>query len=732
MNRSVVAPPELSAGPTGTSWLALIKKRIRNHDDPEPEQALLRVLIGACVLLYLWVRHVSVDAVSPLALWGIVAFLAISAVLLVHICYVRRISDARLYFAMFWDNLANSFFMLLAGEASAWMFGIYLFVAFGNGFRYGRKYLHVSQMFALLGFSAVAVLNPYWGQHIVLGAGFFIWLVILPIYVGVLVQRLDQAKRIAQLAKSKAEEANQAKSRFLAHMSHELRTPLNGVVGMAQLLASAPISPEQKQMVDALSLSAKNMISVVTNILDISKIESGRLEIESVSLCPAEVVLGVSQMMRPSASQRGVELTTEITADAWGSYQGDPHHLQQILINLTSNAIKFTSAGSVHLRVMPAILEGGSQALRFEVEDTGIGIAPDKLDAIFESFVQADNSTTRKFGGTGLGTTIAKQLTELMGGRIGVRSDVGIGSTFWVELPFQLISTGAPKSEDRPNADVPTGDYSERRVDLWRVTQKRGLRVLVAEDTQTNQEVLRLMLERSDHQVTITSDGAEALDRLQTEAFDLAILDYNMPELTGVEVLKLYRISDPDGCAVILLSADATPETVRIAHSAGVADFLTKPVDYQALVSSIDQITCGGSPRPANVTRLPSEIEFPSSTDRLPVLREEKLQQVLSFWQSEARLSAFVKGFENDAEICLRELKDAASVGHARAVAESAHKFAGGAGNLGASRLEALCRRVMKLQPIELRSSGNELVAEIDREYRAFHAALTDALAKER
>jgi two-component system sensor histidine kinase RpfC len=327
------------------------------------------------------------------------------------------------------DNGGATWYMCLAGEYGFSMIGVFLFVTFGNGFRYGRRYLFASQFLCLVGFCLVLAFVPYWSRHRAAGIGLLIALIVLPVYISTLLKRIQEAR-------AKAEEANVAKTSFLANMSHEMRTPLNGIVGVVDLLRTTALSPSQVELVALLRHSISVLRSLVDDVLDITKIEAGRLTIEVTSFDLHASVNGLVQLMRPHAQAKGLALNAMIDPALEYRLRGDPHHLRQVLLNLLGNAIKFTESGEVKLSVSLSQETELAVTARFEVTDTGIGIAPDAVERIFERFEQADQSTTRKYGGTGLGTTIAKQLTELMGGNIGVESTLGKGSTFWLELPL--------------------------------------------------------------------------------------------------------------------------------------------------------------------------------------------------------------------------------------------------------------------------------------------------------
>ncbi|MBK7081776.1 MAG: hypothetical protein IPH55_13885 [Betaproteobacteria bacterium] len=274
-------------------------------------------------------------------------------------------------------------------------------------------------------------ISPFWSQHSAIGIGFLITLAVVPLYAGVLAERINEARR-------RADEANLAKGRFLANVSHEMRTPLNGVIAMADLLRETEMSESQIEIAETLSTSAQLLLAQIEDVLDISKLEAGRVTIEQHPFNLETLLSATIKVMMPQARYKGLAVSLDIGKEVPTYLRGDDHHLRQVLLNLLANAVKFTDHGEVQLRVM--LVEGGDHRvrIRFEVKDTGIGIPQAKQAIIFEAFAQADDSITRTYGGTGLGTTIARQLVSLMGGEIGLRSDVGVGSLFWFEVPLAI------------------------------------------------------------------------------------------------------------------------------------------------------------------------------------------------------------------------------------------------------------------------------------------------------
>jgi two-component system sensor histidine kinase RpfC len=312
-------------------------------------------------------------------------------------------------------------------ERALALYLVYVWVTLANGFRFGPRYLLLSLGLSVVGFSTVLASSDFWRAHLDEGAGLLLGLLVLSLYVLSLVNRMFDAL-------SRAEAANLAKRRFISVVSHEMRTPLNAIIGMADLLRDTQLSREQADMLQTLRSSSQMMLGLVEEVLDFSKIEAGKLTLERTAFDLHALVNSTSRIVAAQAAAKGVQFVVSIMPEVPPALLGDPHHLRQVLINLTSNSVKFTERGSVTLHVSAEEDSGPAVRLKFSVRDTGIGIAPEAQKRIFESFAQADQTTTRRFGGTGLGTTIARQLVELMGGRIGLESAVGLGSTFWFDV----------------------------------------------------------------------------------------------------------------------------------------------------------------------------------------------------------------------------------------------------------------------------------------------------------
>ena len=413
-----------------------LHERVRARPDTEFQQGLIRLAIVAAFYLYFslgGLEHPSRMYVQ-IHFLGL-GFILISLSLLLGSLLDPDVSVTRRGIGMLHDFSVATYMLAISNETGAPVVATYLWVTLGNGFRYGMPYLLVSTLASAVGFIVVYQFNPFWQAHAPLWWGMLLTLIVVPLYASTLLKQLHGAVK-------REKEASLAKSSFLANMSHELRTPLNGVIGVADLLAETKLDKEQREFAQIIRASASTLLGLIDNVLDISRIEAGRIASTVEDFDLHRLVNGTIALMEKQAQGKGLVLAAHIAPQTPFHLHGDARHLRQVLINLIGNAIKFTEHGRVDVYVRP-VGQGQPQRLRFEVVDTGIGIAEAAQARIFDSFTQADPSVTRRFGGSGLGTTIAKQLVETLGGEIGLNSRVDEGTTFWFELPFTLLVASA-------------------------------------------------------------------------------------------------------------------------------------------------------------------------------------------------------------------------------------------------------------------------------------------------
>ena len=383
-----------------------------------------------------------------------------------------------------------------------------------------------------------------------------------------------------RLARRAAEAASRSKSDFLANMSHEIRTPLNGVVAMADALSRSDLGPREREMVDIVRSSSGTLERLLSDILDTAKIESGQITIEPAPFHLADVVRETASLWRPKAEAKGVALEVEIPAGAERLVHGDVVRVRQVLTNLVSNALKFTAAGEVRLSVE----DRADDRVRFTVADTGVGFEPEQKARIFGRFHQADGSITRRFGGTGLGLAISRELAELMGGGLDCESEPGIGSRFWFEAPLPLAEAAGAGASPGPDADAGAV----------------GLRILLADDHPANRKVIEVLLSGTDTDLVCVADGQEALDAFRDGAFDLVLMDMQMPVMDGLTATAGIRaIEAGRGGArtpVLMLTANAMPDHIEAGRQAGSDGHLAKPVTMATLFAGISQVLAVAEP----------------------------------------------------------------------------------------------------------------------------------------
>ena len=507
-------------------------------------------------------------------------------------------------------------------------------------------------------------------------------LAMLALYTSLTTRALRERRRQERelrLARDAAEAAAQAKSRFLAAMSHELRTPMTGILGMIDLLDDTRLQPEQAQFLRVLRTSAGSLRVLLDDVLDYSKFEAGGLELEQIGFDPAAIAQEGVELMRPAAANRGNRVIADLPAGV-PSVRGDPNRLRQVLLNLLGNAIKFTERGTVTVCLRTTTDAAGEAMLRFDVVDTGVGIAPDVMSGLFQPFRQGDSSTSRRFGGTGLGLAICRQLIDAMGGRIAAESDVGKGSRFWFEVRLPLAA---------PEASTPP-------VPAPAVSARRPRSILLAEDNATNRLLIATRLRRAGHRIDTVPNGELAIAAVRDVAYDVVLMDMQMPQLDGVQATRAIRAL-PGAAArtpVFALTADVLPESRHMAMQAGVDRYLAKPIDWAELDRLLQELP----PQPAQ-PRPGTEAFLAARDDLGPAVHDLALQ---AYWP--------------DAQLLLHTCARAVATGDHTARAAAAHSLKGSSAGVG---LSAVAEAAARLE--------NSLPDDTDNALQALRRALSEA-----
>ncbi|MEO6076682.1 MAG: ATP-binding protein [Dokdonella sp.] len=741
-----------------SSFLNYVHRQFADRPDTEHEQAIVRLIIAVLILSYFFVLRLGDGGADAMLQWPLMILLCESIIglgLVIGIAINPRSSKPRRLVGMLADYLTLGGLMSFGGASLAPLYVIYMWVTVGNGLRYGHRYLHASVAMAAASFLVVIQLTPYWIENRSLAWGLLLGLVAIPAYLTSLLKALTSAR-------DEARRANTAKSHFLATMSHEFRTPLNGIVSASALLASTPLSVEQRENFDILQASAHSLLALVEDVLDISKIEAGKLQKVDSDFSLAGLMHNVELVLMPAAKKKELAFNIQIDEDVPAYLHGDQNHLRQVVMNLVSNAIKFTDHGSVlvTVRKLDTAVKGNVN-LSFSVRDSGIGIAQAAQSRIFDAFEQADQGRSRRYGGTGLGTTIAKSLVELMGGSIAMESTEGVGSHFWFSVGFKPAATNidavawASASLQEATVEVPelqelaaasavvsaadrfrlrvvsSNEMPARIFDIddpfirYRALGLGPMEILVADDQPANLAILCRVLEKAGHRFHQVQSGEGVLNAIENGSYDCAIIDLHMPGSSGLDIIRQARVmqSGLRQTPFVILTADATAESANDCKRAGARAFLTKPIMVTHLLDTLRDIAI------ENAAAAAAKVADKLVPTAIDLISMSAVQELRRLGLGDDFLKLFISECQVDAGRCIAAMEQMVPESDWDGLREQCHALKGVAVNMAAVRLAGDATALMQLEPDAMRRESRKRIKGLQWCLEATRIALLETMA---
>ncbi|WP_390331617.1 ATP-binding protein [Undibacterium arcticum] len=656
-------------------------------------QAKVRVTVGFPVLLF-----------GLVAVWywgtpyGANGFIAVGVIAILHALYMfstlwlvtrmRQPSTARALVigTAILDPLLLSGWLTMTGETGALFVCFYLFTILGFGFRTGRRAMWICQAASLTGFAMVLVIAPIWREHPIMGLSLFTVLVVVPLYASGLIKNLRDAH-------ARAEYESQAKSQLLAKVSHELRTPLSGIVASAQLISAEAMDARLVKRADIILRLSNDLLLEINDLLDSAKFEANALILASTLFDLHDVMEHIRFTFASTAEAKNISFTVTVDPDIKSMVQGDAHYLSRVLKNLAGNAVKFTDVGKVEINLQLLEKIDDVYRIRFSVQDTGIGIPQELHQQIFEPFFQASAGAARRYGGTGLGMSLAKEVVTLMGSEIMVQSEPGTGSLFYFDVNLPVVVRAPQES-----------------ADVAAVPVLCGKRVLIADDNATNLILIQELLEGDRHVVTVASSGEEALTLLNSQVFDVIFIDYNMGDMDGAQVFQIYQFGKLATAPVFFLTADTTATTSAKLQDIGAAGVLHKPITRDELRQAIAQ-ACGEDGMPAQSRPTPSTQASLSATFTSispQYLDLAVLEDLQTCSQRPGFFAEILRSATMDMERNCSALLEALAAKDITQIHDSAHALSGISVSVGAVRLASLASKLMRIDRWELRAAKED------------------------